>query len=180
MKLFKILLILTLSFLIAQETDDKSGKAMTLSGTVGYLSAIDDDTRASYDSGCSLGLSFDFPKELTIFKHQFTTGAEVNFVNLEGNATDDLSINSLIFHLDTKFDKLPVDFSFGAGVGDHPNSGIVGLALLDISHSLPCKKVDVSLGLRMQQVINVTEDFDFKFDHNLYGINLKVGKKFSF
>ena len=65
--------------------------------------------------------------------------------------------DSLIFHLDTKFDKLPIDFSFGAGVGDHPNSGIVGLALLDISHSLPCKKVDVSLGLRIQQVINVTK-----------------------
>ena len=180
MKLFNLFLVLTLSFLIAQETDKKSGKAMTLSGTMGYLSAIDDQTRASYDSGCSVGLSFDFPKELTIFKHKFTTGAEVNFVNLEGNATDDLSINSVIFHLDTKFDKLPIDFSFGTGVGIHPNSGYVGLALLDISHSLPCKKVDISLGLRIQQVINVDGDFNLDFNHNLYGINLKVGKKINF
>ena len=43
MKLFKILLVLTLSFLIAQESDAKSGKSMTLSGTVGYLSAIDSE-----------------------------------------------------------------------------------------------------------------------------------------
>ena len=178
MKNFKLLLILMMllsSFMIAQ--DVTSDKTINIFGHIGQMSPLTSADRASYNAGASLGLNLSFPdKEITIFKHPFSMGMELNFSKLDGNQSNDLEINSLVFQLLTAFDKLPVDFSFGFALSDIEAQQIAGSGIVDISHKLPLKKLDLSIGIRFQQVFDIQRNYRVKHMHGLYGLNIKFGK----
>ena len=95
---------------------------------------------------------------------------------LNGINNKDMTMTSTLVCLKTSFDKSPFNIYLGAGIADHPYSGLVGLTTLDFLHKLELKKIDVSISLRLQQIINVTENYKFEFNHSLYGININFGK----
>jgi len=174
MKNFKLLLSLMMllsSFIIA------SDKTINVFGHVGQMSPLTSADRASYNAGSSMGINLSFPdKEIKIFKHPFSMGMELNFSKLDGNQSNDLEINSLVFQLLTAFDKLPVDFSFGFALSDIEAQQIAGSGIVDISHKLPLKKLDLSIGIRFQQVFDIQRNYRVKHMHGLYGLNIKFGK----
>ena len=178
MKNFKLLLSLMMllsSFVTAQDTS--SDKTINVFGHIGQMSPLTSADRASYNAGASMGINLSFPdKEIKIFKHPFSMGMELNFSKLDGNQSNDLEINSLIFQLLTAFDKLPVDFSFGFGLSDIEAQQMAGSGIVDISHKLPLKKLDLSIGIRFQQVFDIQKNYRIKHMHGLYGLNVKFGK----
>ena len=183
MKTFKLILslfILLNSFVIAQ--DNSSEKTINIFGYLGQVSPLTSADRAKYNAGSSIGINLSFPnKEIKIFKHPFSMGMELNFSKFNANQShNDLEINSLVFQLLTAFDKLPVDFSFGFSLSDVSAQQIAGSAIIDISHKLPLKKLDLSIGIRFQQVIDIQKNYRFKHMHGLYGLNLKFGKTIKF
>jgi len=183
MKNKKLVILLTLIFnsiIIAQDTNDKT---INISGNIGQVSPLTSADRSNYSAGLAFGLNLSFPKKtIQIFKHDFQMGAELNFSNLESNQTNDdnFKLNSLIFQLHTAFNKLPVDFSFGFGISDVTIKGIAGSGILDIMHKLPNDKLDISIGLRLQQVFDINKNYKIEHLHGLYGINIKVGKPITF
>ena len=178
MKNIKLLLFLTLLFSSITIAQDVTIKKIDISGYIGQVSPLTSADRSSYNAGSSLGISLSFPnKEIKLFKHPFSMGMELNFSKLDENQSqNDLGINSLVFHLLTAFDKLPVDFSFGFGISDVSAQQIAGSGIIDISHKLPLKKLDFSIGIRFQQVFDIQKNYKVKHMHGLYGLNLKFGK----
>ena len=122
------------------------------------------------------------PKTFTIFKKDFTTGVELNFTSFShiGNK-DDLNINSIIMHLKTPFGNLPVDFDFGLALTHHSKVGLGGTGMLDISYNLPIDKVDLSLVLRINKLVDIKDGFELDFGAlDSYGIYLKYGQSLNF
>ncbi len=182
MKKIKKLLVLfmaIISFTYAEELS--ANKKMNILGNIGQISPLTSADRSLYNAGYSMGINLSFPdKEISIFKHPFTMGMELNLSNLDGNQSDDLKINTLAFQLLTAFDKLPVDFSFGFGITDVSVKGLSGSGTLDIMHKLPNEKLDISIGIRFQQIFDLKKNHKIKHLHGLYGLNVKFGKTINF
>ena len=89
-----------------------------------------------------------------------------------------MNITSGLIHLETSFNKSLFGIRMGTGIAGHPYSGVIGLTNLDFLHHLSLKKINISIGFRLQKVINITENYKFDFNHNLYGININFGKFF--
>ena len=139
----KIKLIFSLIFLFstfAITGDNTAEKTINIFGHLGQISPLTSADRSAYNAGISAGINLSFPdKKIKIFKHHFSMGMDLNFSKLDGNQSNDLEINSLIFQLLTAFDKLPVDFSFGFGLSDVSAQQVAGSGIVDISHKLPLK-----------------------------------------
>jgi len=179
MKNFKLtlsLFILLSSLVVAQ--DDSSEKTINVFGHLGQVSPLTSKYRAQYNAGSSMGINLSFPdKKIKIFKHPFSMGMELNFSKLDGNQSDDnLEIHSLIFQLLTAFDKLPVDFTFGFGILNVAEQQLHASGIIDISHKLPLKNLDLSVGIRFQQVFDLQKNYRVEHRQALYGLNLKFGK----
>ena len=181
MKNIKLVLFLTLLFSSVTIAQDTTVKTIDISGHIGQASPLTSADRSIYNAGSSLGINLSFPnKEIQIFKHAFKMGMELNLSNLQGNQNNDFEISSLIFQLQTAFDKLPVDFSFGFGVSNVTKKGIAGTGMLDIMHKLPHEKLDISIGIRFEQILDINKNYKIKHLHGLYGLNIKIGKSINF
>ena len=167
-----VLLILTLSLLLGDIQKNQIG----FSGSIGLLSPINGETRSQYSTGYITSLMIKFPKKINILNHDFTILSEMNISMLNGNEIENINMVSGSAHLETSFNKSPIGMRIGTGIANHSYSGIVGLANLDFLHQLELKNVDISIELRLQQVINITDNYRFDFNHNLYGININFGR----
>jgi len=172
MNKFKILLILSLSLILA----DASKQDIGISGSIGMLSPTNNKTRSEYSVGYTTGLMIKFPKKIKILKYDFKICSEMNISMLNGNEIENINITSAILHLETNLKKSPFDIRFGGGIANHTYSGITGLTNLDFIHKMEFEKINVSIGLRLQQIINITDNYKFDFNHSLYGININFGK----
>ena len=189
MKLLRTFLILSLCFLFCQETevDNQNKKSIKdyfknwnigVNAHIGQISPITSTDRAAYNPGHSLGISLQAPKTLAMFKQQFIYGVSLDFSLLNGNTEITKKINALSFDLQTKFKKLPLDFKIGFGIADISDVGISASGTLDIMHKLSNEnnKIDFAIGIRLQQIFNITEDYKVSHLHSLYGLNISIGK----
>ena len=187
MKLLKTFLILSLCFLFSQEAETNNQKKKTfkdffkncdlgINAHIGQMSPITSADRAAYNPGYSIGIGLQAPKPFTVFKQKFAYGVNFNFSTLNGNTDETKKINTLSLDLETKFQKLPLDFKFGFGISDVTAKGIAGSGTLDIMHDLSSDKLDFSIGIRFQQVFDINEDYKITHLHGLYGLNVNIGK----
>ena len=119
------------------------------------------------------------PKPLTIFKQEFRYGAGINLGSLNGNTIDTKKINTISFDMKTNFEKLPLDFKIGFGISDMTGSGAIGASgTIDIMHDLPntVDNLDISIGIRLQQIFDVDKDWKISHLHGLYGLNINIGR----
>ena len=184
MKFLKTFLILSLCFLFCEETKEANQKELKgwnfeINGSLGQISPITSSDRAKFNPGPTLGISMHASKPLTILKQKFSYGAGVNFGSLKGNTINTKKINTISFDLKTKFEKLPLDFKFGFGISDMTGSGAIGASsTVDIMHDLPntVNNLDVSIGIRFQQIFDVNKDWKISHLHGLYGLNINIGR----
>jgi len=189
MKLLKTFLILSLCFLFCQETenDDQKKKSIKdyfknwelgVNAHIGQVSPITSADRSDYNPGHSLGIGLQAPRPLTIFKQKFIYGISLDFSSLNGNTEITKKINTFSFDLQTKFKKLPLDFKIGFGISDVTIKGISASGTLDIMHKLSNQndKMDFSIGIRLQQVFDINENYKVTHLHGLYGLNINIGK----
>ena len=101
MNTFRILLILSLSFLLGDAQKEKIG----VSGNIGVLSPINTKTRSEYTTGHSTGLIIDFPKKIILIKHPFTMSSEINMNILNGINDKNMTMTSALVYLKTPFNK---------------------------------------------------------------------------
>ena len=184
MKLLKIFLILSLCFLFSQENQQKrtlkdffENWSLGINTHIGQISPITSSDRAAFNPGHSIGISLQAPKPLTLFKQKFIYGMTINASSLIGNTIATKKINTVSFDLKTKFKKLPLDFKFGFGISDMTGAGAIGASgIIDIMHDLSISKVDVSIGIRFQQIFDVDKNYKVSHLHGLYGLNINIGK----
>ena len=184
MKFLKTFLILSLCFIFCEETKEANQKELKgwnfeINGSLGQISPITSSDRAKFNPGPTLGISMHASKPLTILKQKFSYGAGVNFGSLKGNTINTKKINTISFDLKTKFEKLPLDFKVGFGISDMTGSGAIGASgTIDIMHDLPntVNNLDVSIGIRIQQIFDVNKDWKISHLHGLYGLNITIGR----
>ena len=187
MKLLKIFLILSFCLLLAEESTDQNKKNfkdlfknwnLHISGQIGQISPITSTDRSAFNPGRSIGLSMQAPKEIILFKQNFTYGFTINSSLLNGNTVSNKKMNTISFDLKTRFKKTPLDFKFGFGITDDSVYGIAGSGTIDIMHELSNlnDKLDCSIGIRLHQIFDVDENYKVEHIHSLYGIIMNIGK----
>ena len=185
MKLLNTFLILSLCLLSAQETKTENKKNfkelfknwnLGVNAHLGQMSPITSADRAAYNPGHSVGITLQAPKSLTLFKQKFIYGISFDFSSLNGNTVKTKRINTISFDIETKFEKLPLDFRLGFGISDDNVYGIAASGILDIMHDLSSDKLDFSIGIRFQQIFDINENYKVQHLHGLYGLNLNFGK----
>ena len=186
MKLLKIFLTLSLCFLFCDDTILKKDtnksfkenfKDFKISGYIGQISPITSSDRSSFNPGLSLGIGFISPKNIKIFKQSFDWGLSFESSNMKGNTSDNKKTNSTVLNLITQFKNIPLKFKLGLGISDDSDLGYTGSGILDIMHNIPNDKLDVSIGIRMHQIFNVTDNWEIEHAHGLYGLNIIFGHK---
>ena len=105
-----------------------------------------------------------------------------NMQALSLGAEPSSSIKSLINFVSTPvswvsdiLDLVKVDGGFG--ISDMTGAGAIGASgIIDIMHDLSISKVDVSIGIRFQQIFDVDKKYRVSHLHGLYGLNINIGK----
>ena len=186
MKLLKIFLTLSLCFLFCDETIlkkdtnksfKKNFKDFKISGFVGQISPITSTDRSSFNPGLSFGIGFISPKNIKIFKQSFDWGLSFESSNMKGNTSNNKKTNSTVLNFITQFKNIPLKFKLGLGISDDSDFGYTGSGILDIMHKIPNDKLEVSIGIRMHQIFNVTDNWEIEHAHGLYGLNIIFAHK---
>ena len=187
MKLLKTFFVLSFCLIFAEESTTQNKKNLKdlfkdwnlgINGHIGQISPITSTDRSAFNPGRNIGLSIQAPKPIKLFKQNFIYGVTINSSLLTGNTVPTKKMNTISFDLETKFKKTPLDFKFGFGVTDESIYGIAGSGTIDIMHKLSNinDKLDCSIGIRFQQIFDVSDYWKIEHIHSLYGIFINIGK----
>ena len=163
---------------VAKDNTSEKKSNITAFFNVGQLFPINNTD--NLDSGTSFGFSVDLPKTISLFGKELSPSIEINSATLSGiGLSDDVTLTSVVGQLSTSLSML--DLSLGLGYTNHSTSAVTGSAMLDLGYKLPIKKMDLSLVLRLQKVVDINKDYELTFDtQDSYGVYLKYGKSINF
>ena len=171
-------------------TTKNSIGAYNLNLTIGNISPFGENLRDRYNPGYNLGFSLNTPKTFTFFKKDWRLDAHLNFIKLPSNS-DYKEINITTFSSDLTTNFGPMSFSFGLGFSPYSSSYNDGTKLdystfltatANIGYTIfKSDQFDLSLNLHMQHIMGSPKDgFGNRGTSELFGLNLLVGKSFSF